>query len=261
LSQWPIRNEWAISLKTMQTRIIAHRGASAEAPENTLSAFELARRQGAQMIEFDVRPTSDNAIVVFHDDTTERWNGRADAVAALSLAEMQAIDLRGERAPTLDDVCAWARENGLLLNVEIKVAGIEAAVAQTIQHHNIAEQVIISSFDPAALHAMRAVAPDLARAALADANATPSGAALDWPLEALRDLQAQAWHPSWHLPQLSALISQVRQAGYTVNVWTVDDPVVMRQLLALGVEGIMTNRPALLADVMRDWSAADSPPV
>jgi glycerophosphoryl diester phosphodiesterase len=246
-------------LEIMQTRIIAHRGASVEAPENTLAAFELARRQGAQMIEFDVRPTSDDAIVVFHDDTTERWNGRADAVAALTLAEMQAIDLRGERAPTLDDVCAWARTSGLLLNVEIKVAGIEAAVVRTIQRHGIAEQVIISSFDPAALRAMRAVAPELARAALTDADARPSAADVEWPLAVLRDLGARAWHPSWRLPQLDRLIPQVRQAGYAVNVWTVDDPAMMRRLLALGVEGIMTNRPALLAAVMRDWTESGSP--
>lgn len=243
----------------MKTQIIAHRGASAEATENTLAAFELARRQGAQMIEFDVRPTSDGAIVVFHDDTTERWNGRADAVGTLALAEVQAIDLRGERAPILDEVCAWARQTGLLLNVEIKVAGIEAAVAQTIHKHGIGEQVIISSFDPAALQAMREIAPELARAALTDSSATPSAGDTAWPLGALERLAARAWHPSWRLPQLEALIPVVRQAGYAVNVWTVDDPAIMQCLLALDVEGIMTNRPALLAEVMRDWSKGESP--
>ncbi|HEY0607673.1 MAG TPA: glycerophosphodiester phosphodiesterase family protein [Herpetosiphonaceae bacterium] len=238
----------------MNTRIIAHRGASAEAPENTLAAFELARRQGAQMIEFDVRPTGDDAIVVFHDDTTERWNGRADAVGLLTLAAMQAIDLRGERTPILDDVCAWARETGLLLNVEIKVAGIEAAVAQTIHRHGIAEQVIISSFDPAALQSMREIAPELARGVLTDSSAAPDANDPAWPLVALEQLGARAWHPSWRLPQLEVLIPRVRQAGYAVNVWTVDDPSIMRRLLALDVEGIMTNRPVLLAEVMRDWS-------
>lgn len=240
----------------MNTRIIAHRGASADAPENTMAAFELALRQGAQMIEFDVRPTRDDAIVVFHDDTTERWNGRAETVGALTLAELQAIDLRGERAPILDEVCAWARETGLLLNVEIKVAGIEAAVARTIHKHGIGEQVIISSFDPVALRAMREVAPELARAALTDSSAMPPVDDTTWPLGTLAQLGARAWHPSWRLPPLEMLIPDVRQAGYAVNVWTVDDPAIMRRLLALEVEGIMTNRPALLAEVMRDWSAA-----
>lgn len=223
-----------------------------------MAAFELARNQGAQMIEFDVRPTRDDAIVVFHDDTTERWNGRAEAVGMLTLAELQAIDLRGERAPILDEVCAWARETGLLLNVEIKVAGIEAAVAQTIHKHGIAEQVIISSFDPAALRAMREVAPELARAALTDSSAMPPVDDVSWPLGTLAQLGARAWHPSWRLPPLETLIPDVRQAGYAVNVWTVDDPTIMRRLLALEVEGIMTNRPALLAEVMRDWSASGS---
>jgi glycerophosphoryl diester phosphodiesterase len=239
----------------MQTRIIAHRGASADAPENTMAAFELAHRQGAHMIEFDVRLTSDGAIVVFHDDTTARWNGRPDAVSTLTLADMQAIDLRGERAPTLEEVCAWARETGMPLNVEIKVPGIEAAVVDIIHAHGIGEQTIVSSFHMQVLDAMQSIAPKLARGVLTDADATPSGASEDWPLSRLRGVQARAWHPSRQLPQLDILIPHVHQAGYAVNVWTVDDPAVMRRLLALDVAGIITNRPALLAEIMRDRQA------
>jgi glycerophosphoryl diester phosphodiesterase len=240
---------------SMQTRIIAHRGASADAPENTMAAFELAQRQHAHMIEFDVRPTGDGAIVVFHDDTTERWNGRPDPVSSLTLAEMQAIDLRGEHAPTLEEVCAWARQTGMPLNVEIKVVGIEAACAQIIHAHGIGEQVIISSFHPQVLQTLQRIAPELARAVLTDRDATPPGAGLDWPLSLLDRLQARAWHPSRQLPQLDLLIPQVQAAGYNVNVWTVDDPVEMRMLLALDVAGIITNRPALLHELMREPQA------
>ena len=239
----------------MQTRIIAHRGASADAPENTMAAFELAQRQAAHMIEFDVRPTSDGAIVVFHDDTTERWNGRADPVGSLTLAEMQAIDLGGERAPTLEEVCAWASETGMPLNVEIKVVGIEAACARIIAARGIGEQVIVSSFHDQALQALQSIAPALARAVLTDRDALPPGTGIDWPLSALSRLQARAWHPARQLPQLDLLIPQVQAAGYAVNVWTVDDPARMRQLLALDVAGIITNRPALLAEIMRDPQA------
>jgi glycerophosphoryl diester phosphodiesterase len=242
----------------MNTRIIAHRGASADAPENTLFAFDLARRQGADMIEFDVRPTSDGAVVVFHDHTTARWNGRSDEVAALTLAELQQIDLRGERAPTLDDVCAWARETGMLLNVEIKVAGIEQAVAQSIHRHGIDEQVIVSSFDLGALHAMRTVAPHLPRAVLTDAQATPPPGQ-QWALSILSDLEARAWHPSWQIDQFETLIPLLRQAGYAINVWTVDDPMMMRRLLALEVDGIITNRPGLLVDILHAWQADSLP--
>lgn len=237
----------------LHTLLIAHRGASADAPENTLPAFELAQQQGAQMIEFDVRPTGDGEIVVFHDDTTARWDGRDRAVAALTLAEMRQLDIGGSQVPTLDEICAWASRAGIGLNIELKVAGIEASVAAIVRQHGLGEQVIVSSFDRGALETMRAVAPELRLGALMGGDTPTPGEAE--PLPVLRQLSARAWHPAWQLPQLDQLIPQVRRAGYAVYVWTVDDPAVMHRLLRLEVDGIMTNRPALLREVMQHWAA------
>ncbi|MDP9311393.1 MAG: glycerophosphodiester phosphodiesterase [Chloroflexota bacterium] len=241
----------------MQTRIIAHRGASADAPENTMPAFELAERQGAQMLEFDVRPTADDAIVVFHDDTTERWNGRPQPIAAMPLEEVQQLDIRGATVPTLRELLAWARATNLELNVEIKTPGIERQVAELVREHGLVERVIVSSFHEQVLVAMHAVAPELPLGVLMGTNSWPATPELpeQWPVPILQHLQARAWHPTWQLPQLDQLIPQVRRAGIAINVWTVDDPDMMRQLLALQVDGIITNRPAALRDIQATWSA------
>src|SRR5688500_15264140 len=98
------------------TLVIAHRGASAYAPENTMPAFELAVRQGADMLELDVQRSADGALVIFHDETTERWDGRQRLAGDCSLAELQALDIGGAKVATLAEVCAFARERDMRLN-------------------------------------------------------------------------------------------------------------------------------------------------
>ncbi len=245
----------------MPTLNIAHRGASADAPENTLRAFALACEQGADMIEFDVRPTADGAIVVFHDDTTARWNGRDDRVDRLTLAQLRQLDLGGERAPTLGELFDWARATDLRLNVEIKQAGIEAAVARLIRRYDLVDRVIVSCFDFSVLESLRAIDPAIPRGALMGTTTYAPRVRLReaWPLRTLRRIAAAAWHPAWQLPLLDHLIPRVRAAGYAVNVWTVDDPAQMRRFLALGVEGIMTNYPARLCEIMTHARRESSP--
>lgn len=236
----------------MHTKIIAHRGASADAPENTMPAFELALKQSAHMLEFDVRPTSDGQIVVFHDDTTERWNGIPQQVSKLTLAELQQIDLRGAHAPTLNELFDWAASTDLELNVEIKSPGIEAEVVKLIQQYKLAERVIVSSFASESLQHMRQIAPDIARGVLMGSNTLAPHVRVReaFPIPTLRQHHAKAWHPAWQLPLLDRLVRRVKRAGFAVHVWTVDDPAVMKRLLLSGVDGIITNKPALLHTVI-----------
>jgi glycerophosphoryl diester phosphodiesterase len=162
--------------------------------------------------------------------------------------------------PTLDEVCVWARASNILLNIEIKLSGIETAVAQTVRTHQMVEQVIISSFDQTVLRVMHEVAPELERGVLMGTQSYAPNVRLReaWPIPALRLVEAHAWHPAGQLPLLDQVIPRVRQAGYAVNVWTIDDPAMMRRFLSLNVDGIITNRPALLRDVIREQSAAPS---
>lgn len=240
----------------MHTQIIAHRGASHDAPENTMAAFRLAHAQGAQMLEFDVRATADGTIVIFHDDTTERWNGRADPSGSLTFEQFLALDIGGAQVPTLDELLEWAQTTALALNIEIKQPGIEAAVAQAVHRYGLLDRVIISSFYPEVLEVLRDTAPEIPRGVLMEAERQPPAGQdqADWLVSELARLGATAWHPARQLP-LAELVPRVRAAGYRVNVWTVDEPAVMRQLLALAVDGIITNVPARLGEVMRAWAA------
>ena len=232
--------------------IIAHRGASAYAPENTIAAFELAVRQGADMIELDVQRSADGVLVVFHDDTTERWDGRKRRAAMCTLAELRALDIGGERVATLAETCAFARERGVRLNVELKAAGFGAEVARMLRAERIEELVLISSFVEAALHESAAANPRIPRAYLMGNDTWRPDVRFReaWPFGALRRTGALAWHPTTELPFVNMLIPRVRRAGYQVNVWTVDDPVIMRRLIGLEVDGIITNVPDVLWEVL-----------
>jgi glycerophosphoryl diester phosphodiesterase len=234
--------------------VIAHRGASAYAPENTLAAFTLAHRQGAAMIELDVQPTADGRLVVFHDDTTERWDGIARPVRALSLADVQQLDIGGERVPTLDETLAFARETGIALNIELKGTGMSAQCAVLVREYDMVEQVIVSSFWPDALSDLRAVAPEIQRGYLMGTRSyRPDIRAREfWPFFALRSVAAAAWHPYWDLPLIDQVIPLVRRAGFAVHVWTVDDPAVMLRLADAGASGIITNKPDLARATLAD---------
>jgi glycerophosphoryl diester phosphodiesterase len=230
------------------TLVIAHRGASAYAPENTLPAFELAARQGADMIELDVQRSADGVLVVFHDDTTERWDGLARPVSDCTLAELRALNIGGAKVATLAETCVFAREHSMRLNVELKGAGFGAAVARMLREERIEELVLISSFEERALTEIAAASPRLPRAYLVATETYDIAvrARDDWPFGGLRRTGSVAWHPAGDLPLLSWLISRVRGAGFQVNVWTVDDPSLMRKLVTLGVDGIITNKPDVL---------------
>jgi glycerophosphoryl diester phosphodiesterase len=234
--------------------VIAHRGASAYAPENTIAAFELAVRQGADMIELDVQRSADGVLVVFHDDTTERWDGQRRLAAMCTLAELRALDIGGEHVATLAEACAFAREHGVRLNVELKGGGFSADVARMLRAERVEDLVLISSFVEAALHEFATASPYIARAYLMGNDTWRPDVRLReaWPFGALRRTGAFAWHPTVKLPFITMLIPRVRRAGYQVNVWTVDDPASMRRLIGLGVDGIITNVPDVLRDVVRN---------
>lgn len=142
--------------------IIGHRGASADAPENTLAAFAMAADQGADGVELDVRLAADGNVVVMHDATVARTTSGRGAVASLSTEQLRALDAgMGQPVPTLDDVFQTFGPT-LLYNVELKdtslfARGLEGAVADRIAAYHLERQVVVSSFNPLAVRRARRV--------------------------------------------------------------------------------------------------------
>jgi glycerophosphoryl diester phosphodiesterase len=138
------------------------------------------------------------------------------------------------------------------MNVELKAAGFGADVARMLRAERVEELVLFSSFVEAALHELAAASPRIPRAYLMgnDTGRPDVRFREAWPFGALRRTGAAAWHPTAELPLINMLIPRVRRAGYQVNVWTVDDPAMMRSLIALGVDGIITNMPDVLRETL-----------
>ncbi|MFP2931451.1 glycerophosphodiester phosphodiesterase [Pyxidicoccus sp. 3LG] len=251
---------------------ISHRGGAALAPENTLDAFRQAvERYRTDMLELDVHLTRDGEVVVAHDATLERCTDGTGPLAALTLSELQRLDAgygftpdegrtfpfrgRGARVPTLREVLRAFP--GLPLNVELKpdVPGIEEAFAQLLKEEGALERVCMGSEQDAIGERLAARLPDACHFYPRDALAafvialrggdTPPDDArytvLDMPLY-FGDIRLVD----------PAFLRECAARGKWVNVWTVDDPAEMRQLLQEGVGGIMTDRPDVLRQIMDD---------
>jgi glycerophosphoryl diester phosphodiesterase len=228
---------------------IAHRGSSGTHPENTLAAFLAAASDGADMCELDVQATRDGAVVVIHDDTVDRTTDGHGAVTAMTLAEIQSLDasfkfpaFRGERIPTLDEVMTATRGK-LGLNIEIKEGAVERQVCDLMRSHDALETSMVSSFEWKALEAVRAIDADVRIGLLAEKNR-------DGLIDAASAMNAYAVNPRFDMID-AAFCAKAHARGLKVLVWTVDAPEAMRILIAAGVDGIMTNYPARLRDVMR----------
>ncbi|HET8940214.1 MAG TPA: glycerophosphodiester phosphodiesterase family protein [Polyangiales bacterium] len=250
---------------------IAHRGARGHPPENTLPAFELALKLGAHMFELDVHLTTDEQVVVHHDDdvlrcsdAAQRYPNRASYfISDFRLSELQTLDagswLAGAaraRIPTLDEALELARAHQRFVNIELKslprmYRQLVARVFECLDRLDMREHVLISSFDHQALLDVRARCERVATAALSSDRLASVPEYLDL-------LDADAYHPSCDglglraaVPELDVhTIDAVRDSGKHINVWTCNDAASMRKLIAAGVTGIVTDYPDRLAPLL-----------
>lgn len=228
--------------------LYAHRGASAEAPENTLAAFRRALEAGADGIELDVHLSRDGIPVVIHDETLERTTDGEGTVAACSCDVLRSLDagfwfdphFAGEPLPTLDETLRLLAGR-LRLNLEVKAVRAGTAVAEMLRRYPQADAVV-SSFDYGVLSGLRRADPDLPLAVLHDRG--------NWrlALERAEALRACAFHPRADLVS-RPLLAACRRRQLPVFAWTVDNPGQARNLARMGVAGIFTNDPAGL----RTW--------
>lgn len=244
--------------------VFAHRGARAHTPENTLLAFALAFDLGADAIECDVQRTADGALIIIHDDTLDRTTTGRGPVAAHTLAALRALNAGlGQHIPTLDETLALCAARGRGINLEVKAATPDAALATAaaLESALVAldgarrPHTLVSSFDLPALAWLKRRLPWL-RAATLHGGREWRGRDL---LATAREMGAEAVHPSSNLVS-PALVERAHQHGLRVNVWTANRWATLRQLHAWGVDGVFTDYPerAVIVRALRD-AAPDAP--
>jgi glycerophosphoryl diester phosphodiesterase len=243
--------------------VIGHRGAAARAPENTLAGLRRAKALGCGWVEFDVRLTGDGALVLCHDARLERTTTGHGRVSAHSLASLRRYDaggwfgpeFAGETVPTLDEALLLAAEIGLAVNIEIKAdrgraaaTNAAAAVAATIARFgNRLPPALVSSFLRPALAALRDLAPDIPRGLLL------RGVPRRWHTIATRlgCVTINVDHRSLN-PWLAA---EIREAGYPLLAYTVNDPRRAHALFGWGVTSVFSDVP----DIILPVSTAEPP--
>ncbi|MEU6041261.1 glycerophosphodiester phosphodiesterase family protein [Actinomadura sp. NPDC047616] len=247
--------------------VVAHRGASAYAPENTIAAFKLARKQRADMFELDVQETKDHKLVVIHDTTLARTTNVEEVfpdrapwrVADFTLAEIRKLDAgswfgaeyAGEPVPTLGESLRAMRHSGIGLLLEVKspelYPGIEKRIADELRRNPLwllpdprERRLVVQSFNWESMERFSDIMPGVPIGLLG----TPT-------VEQLPALAADAdqINPR-HTDLTSAYVKRVHALGMEVFTWTVNDPAAMRNVIGLGVNGVITDKPDVLRQVL-----------
>jgi glycerophosphoryl diester phosphodiesterase len=250
----PLSSEWFRDAPL----VIAHRGASCYAPENTLAAFRLAAGMGAHAIELDAKLTSDGRVVIHHDLTLDRTTDGRGLLSGHSLAELKQLDagakfsprFRGEQIPTLEEVFAAF---GLLVLVNVELTnyeqprdGLPEAVVSLVRVAGLQTKVLLSSFNPLAIRRAHRLAPEIPVALLVEAREAA------WKRSLYRWVTPHhAYHPE-DVMVSEGLIARERSGSRRVNVWTVNDSRRIRCLLDWGVSGIITDVPDVALGIVAE---------
>lgn len=233
----------------MSTKVWAHRGASAYAPENTIPAFRLAMEQGADGIELDVQLSRDGKLMVIHDEWVDRTSNGKGRVVDMTCQELKKLDFSNgmadyafARIPTLREVYGLLRGSAMTVNVEIKYGevqypGIWDKLIQLEREMGMQGRVMYSSFNHYVLKKIRELDPD------AEIGLLYISAIVD-PWVYAGYLKADAIHPDYRVALgCPGLIEGCREAGVAINAWTVNDPDAAQLLAQAGVNALITNCP------------------
>jgi len=235
-------------------RIIAHGGGGSLAPENTLAAMKKSAALGVLGVEFDVKLSSDAKPILLHDDTLDRTTNGKGAANNFTYAELAKLDAgswfspddAGEPIPLFETVAMFLVKHGIWANVEIKpstggdeVTGESVALATREFWRDIEVKPLLSSFSIAALRVAKAVAPELPRGWVV------RGVPENW-LQIMQELGCVSLHCKYRLLTRD-IAKAVRDAGFGLMVWTVNDPDAAREALSWGVNAIVTDRLDLIA--------------
>ena len=226
--------------------VIAHRGASGNAPENTLAAFRKAVALGATFIETDLQLSRDARFLAIHDATVNRTTNGQGAVHEMTLADLRRLDagswfgseFAGERIPTLEEILEFSKKNDVVFYLEIKPGGSwggEHALVGALRESGEIPRVVVISFDPAIVLNLRNIEPTLMTGLLYDGQ-------IENPLDRAVAIGARQLAVRGDLVT-PALIAEAHKKDLQVVCWTVNHPAHMRMLIAAGVDGIMSDYP------------------
>src|ERR1700720_4762619 len=229
--------------------VIAHRGASGNAPENTLAAFKKAVALGAPFIETDLQLSRDAHFVAIHDATVNRTTNGQGAVHDMKLAELRRLDagswfgseFAGERIPTLEEILEFSKKHDVVFYLELKRSGSwggEHALIASLRESGEIPRSVVISFDAEILDALRKIEPTLMTGFLYDRQ-------IEKPVERAIEIGARQLAVRGDLVT-PALLAAARKKDLQVVCWTVNHPAHMRMLIDAGVDGIMSDYPDLL---------------
>jgi len=242
--------------------VMAHRGGGGLAPENTMTAFEQAVQLGADILELDIRSTRDGVLVVIHDESVERLTNGVGRVNDLTLAELKQLDFgyrwtndgghtypfrgRAITIPTLEELFGAFSEMRMNIDIKQSVPPIFDVFGEMLHEFRRTDKTMVASFDVATINAFRERFPEVPTAS--DASEVKRLLALSWlRLEKLFKPRSQAVQISEYYGPLKVLsrrfVRAAHRVGLQVHPWTVDELADMQRLIALGADGIISDRP------------------
>lgn len=235
--------------------VIAHRGASGHAPENTLVAFERAVQLGAGFIETDLHLTRDARFVAIHDATLDRTTNGHGPVRDMTLAELRKLDAgqwydrgyMGQRIPTLEEILQFARVHDVIFYLELKCDaawGMDHALVAALREAENAARTIVISFDPSQIENVRRADQGMMTGLLTDGSQRDC-------VRTATEIGARQLCPR-STAVTAELIDQAHRADLHIATWTVDDAAEMRRVIAAHVDGVMTNFPDRLRATAED---------
>lgn len=245
--------------KSRAVEIIAHRGESHDAPENTLASFQLAWDRGVKAIELDVHLTNDGALIISHDADTERTTGTKKIINESTLAELRTLDAglwkgkkwKGEKLPTLDEALATIpKQARCFIEIKIGAESMSALVKAVQDSGKTPEQLAIMSFKDDSIAEAKRLMPEIPAYYLSSFRQDKETKVWTPTVEDLiakaKGLGADGLDLAAKGPIDAEFVSKVKAAGLEIYIWTVDDLDRARDFVKMGVDGITTNRAAWL---------------
>lgn len=240
----------------MKTKVWAHRGASAYAPENTLEAFLLAAEQGADGVELDVQLTKDGEMVVVHDEEIDRVSDGSGFVKDYTLAELKTLNFnkthpeyQDVKIPTLREVYEALKPTGMTINVELKTGifwykDLEKKVLELTKEMEMEDRVIYSSFNHYSIQQMKKIVPEAETAYLY------SDVILN-VAEYAKNTKVNGLHPAVYHVKMADFLKEYLGSNLNVRVWTVNEKADMKWLIDAGVTAIITNYPDMAVQIKK----------